>query len=230
VTGTLILPDGRAVPVRDGLVIGRMPPDGLQLHDAKASRQHAAIRVTGSVVELEDLKSHNGTVLNGNVVQRRVLRDGDVIRIGTTELRYREAAAAAPPASPAADELTFDADPLHAGPAPRRAEPVRPAPRPPPPPAPPAKPTKPASEVLEFVDEVVQVRTEPRAPSGAAGGVEVTARHGRVLQFNKKADRKGILAEDLGQIGGLGRVLRVVAVLAFALGLGYLAMRLARGW
>jgi pSer/pThr/pTyr-binding forkhead associated (FHA) protein len=49
------------------------------------SRQHAAIRYTDSTFTIEDLKSSNGTWVNENRLepnQPRVLRNGDVIRLG----------------------------------------------------------------------------------------------------------------------------------------------------
>jgi len=37
-----------------------------------------------------DLGSLNGTLVNGAVVQEHALTDGDVIRVGETEIRYEE--------------------------------------------------------------------------------------------------------------------------------------------
>ncbi len=98
----LVFADGLRVPVRDDLVLGRVSQCDVVLDDAKASRRHARLLVTGSVVELEDLGSHNGTLLNGKRITRRTLRDGDEIRIGATSLHFREEVeAAAAPLRPA---------------------------------------------------------------------------------------------------------------------------------
>ena len=42
------------------------------------------------MTEIEDLSSSNGTMLNGRRVSRRVLRDGDELRIGTSVVIFRD--------------------------------------------------------------------------------------------------------------------------------------------
>jgi pSer/pThr/pTyr-binding forkhead associated (FHA) protein len=88
--GYLLLPDGQRVPIADGLTIGREDGCDVCLQDPKASRHHARIIVEGSVVEVEDLGSSNGTRLNGKAIRRRVLRAGDVIQIGTSLIAFAE--------------------------------------------------------------------------------------------------------------------------------------------
>lgn len=243
--GYLLLPDGQQIEVRDGLLLGRIAACDILIDDTKASRRHARVRVEGSVAEIEDLDSSNGTLLNGKRVQRRTLRAGDVIQIGAVRIEYRDgavpAAAAQKPAPPAGDELVFEdeappepakptyssAVPPVASPPPRVAEPPpRPATTPPPAPPPPAP-----SQELEFLDEVVQVRTPAPAaqkpgvagkPSGAA-----PARERGVLQYHKKTDRGGLLGDDLAQMSGMKRGLLLLFALVFVAVLGYLAMVLA---
>ena len=89
-SGYLRLSDGSVVPVANGVVIGRVAGCDVVVDDTKASRRHARIVVEGGVAEIEDLDSSNGTLLNGKPVTRRVLRAGDVITIGKTELHYAE--------------------------------------------------------------------------------------------------------------------------------------------
>jgi pSer/pThr/pTyr-binding forkhead associated (FHA) protein len=86
----LTLPDGKQVPVEDGMIIGRSRHASIVLGDKKASRRHARIILLGGVVELEDMGSSNGTLLNGKPVTKRMLRDGDEIRIGTTTIQFHE--------------------------------------------------------------------------------------------------------------------------------------------
>ncbi|MFG1775675.1 FHA domain-containing protein [Micromonospora sp. NPDC049051] len=69
-------------------VIGRAPTADIVVHDAHLSRRHAEVWLTGEGATLADLGSTNGTWLN----DRRItgverLADGDVIRLGRTELR-----------------------------------------------------------------------------------------------------------------------------------------------
>ncbi|MEZ5963240.1 MAG: FHA domain-containing protein [Planctomycetota bacterium] len=224
----LILPDGREVEVRDGLVLGRLASADVVVNDSKASRRHAVVHCAGSVAEIEDLASSNGTMLNGKKVQRRALRDGDAIQIGACTITYREgrARAAAKPAIDD-DELVFD-DEAAPAPVPARARPV-PAPPPVAAPAPPPAAAA-AGDTLEFLDEVVQVRQAPPPPRrpdvhkpAASGG-----RDRGVLQFHKVADRRGVLAEDMQQMSSLQRALLWLGALAVAGAMGYLAIHLAR--
>jgi hypothetical protein len=353
----LQLADGRRVAVENGILIGRVAPCQVVIDDGKASRRHARISVEGSIVEIEDLESTNGTLLNGRPVTRRVLRDGDEIRIGKTVIVFREGAApadarpavpahprsqapAAPtrPAqdfapgddlladesaeatkpsarssgpsrgetaeqakdggsasSPSAsnddlleefDELDLDAVVSPRAPAPppqpesrpqdessRRAgdtgadqdlleafgddfeldlggdaaptaSPPPAAPRPaspPPAPARPARqsskpaPTKRPSDDEPSLDDLVQVRPAAReaepARSSAQGATreQAPARRQGVLQYSTKARDAGVLSRDVGQTGGLLRVVYVVLGLAIAGGLGYLAVLVTSG-
>jgi pSer/pThr/pTyr-binding forkhead associated (FHA) protein len=63
----------------------------VHLSDAQASRYHAEIRPVPEGHVLVDLGSTNGTLLNGLAIREHVLTPGDVITIGTTDLRYEEA-------------------------------------------------------------------------------------------------------------------------------------------
>jgi DNA-binding NtrC family response regulator len=55
------------------------------------SGTHARLLRVSARWTLEDCHSTNGTFVNGNRVQRAVLRDGDVIELGRTVLLYRDA-------------------------------------------------------------------------------------------------------------------------------------------
>lgn len=71
-------------------VIGRLQSCDVCLGDANASRQHAAIEREGSGWVLIDLGSTNGTLLNGEPVDRERLRDGDIITVGISKIAYHE--------------------------------------------------------------------------------------------------------------------------------------------
>lgn len=90
--GYLELADGAFIGVRDGLVLGRVSACDVVVDDTKASRRHARLIVEAGVVEIEDMNSSNGTLLNGKPVDRRLIRDGDEVRIGKTVIIYREGA------------------------------------------------------------------------------------------------------------------------------------------
>ncbi|HZN41906.1 MAG TPA: FHA domain-containing protein [Planctomycetota bacterium] len=80
------------VPVSNGITVGRVAGCDIVINDAKASRRHARFVVESGVVEIEDLGSSNGTLLNSKPVTRRLLRDGDQVQIGMTILTFREGA------------------------------------------------------------------------------------------------------------------------------------------
>lgn len=76
---------------RQPQVIGRDPRVDIVMRDPHLSRRHVEIRLTDEGVALKDLGSTNGTWVNGDRstgVTR--LSDGDVIRLGRTELRFHD--------------------------------------------------------------------------------------------------------------------------------------------
>lgn len=82
------------------LTIGRRPDNSLVLDDRFVSGRHALVGHEQGRYYIEDLKSSNGTLLNGRAVQRAVLAHGDSIRIGALELTYVDEPPAAIPAPP----------------------------------------------------------------------------------------------------------------------------------
>jgi uncharacterized RDD family membrane protein YckC len=72
------------------LTIGRDPSNDLVLPDAMVSRRHAVIEHRGGQFFLRDCSSANGSVVNGDRVSERGLRDGDLVAIGSMRLLFRE--------------------------------------------------------------------------------------------------------------------------------------------
>lgn len=56
------------------------------IQDPEISSQHVIIDKTGVLCTLEDLDSANGTILNGETIKKKVLKDGDEIVIGSTTI------------------------------------------------------------------------------------------------------------------------------------------------
>lgn len=86
---TLQLDDGsgRTYQLREGAnVIGRGQDAQFRLPDTGVSRRHLEIRWDGQTALLQDLNSTNGTTVNNAPVQEWQLADGDVIRVGHSEI------------------------------------------------------------------------------------------------------------------------------------------------
>jgi two-component system response regulator AtoC len=77
------------LPSRGEVVIGRAPECGLRIEAASASRQHAQLDVTSGAVWISDLKSRNGTRVNGDLLTAaRPLLNGDMISICSATLIF----------------------------------------------------------------------------------------------------------------------------------------------
>lgn len=82
---------GSAIPVVDGLVIGRAPEAGAgRLSHPNVSRAHARIAVAAGAVAIQDLGSTNGTFVNGARAGRSPvrLRPGDRVDVGPFALSF----------------------------------------------------------------------------------------------------------------------------------------------
>src|SRR2546423_1862771 len=66
----------------EGLTIGRLVSNDLVLNHRAVSRTHAGIKEIRGEFWLFNLSQSNGTVLNGELVEKTALADGDVFRIG----------------------------------------------------------------------------------------------------------------------------------------------------
>jgi transcriptional regulator with GAF, ATPase, and Fis domain len=70
------------------VVIGRAASVDIALTDRNASGSHCRIRHEKGRHVVYDLDSQNGTWVNGKRIRRRILKGGDVLAIGKTQLRY----------------------------------------------------------------------------------------------------------------------------------------------
>lgn len=70
------------------VTIGREDGNTIQLNDERVSRFHVKIQDDQENVVLTDLESTNGTRVNGEDIQLRILRYGDVINVGRSQLVY----------------------------------------------------------------------------------------------------------------------------------------------
>lgn len=73
---------------QERFTIGRKPENEIQIDNLAVSGKHAMIITILDDSFLEDLGSTNGTYVNGKLVKKHALKDGDVIAIGKHELKY----------------------------------------------------------------------------------------------------------------------------------------------
>ena len=75
------------------LSVGRARGNDIHLDDPAVSSHHAAILWAAGTAFIQDLGSTNGTLLNGEPVQRALLRNRDEITIAPFQLRFEESLA-----------------------------------------------------------------------------------------------------------------------------------------
>ena len=73
---------------KERITIGRKPDNDIQIDNLAVSGQHAAIITILNDSFLEDLDSTNGTFVNGKLIKKHALKNGDVVSIGKHDLKY----------------------------------------------------------------------------------------------------------------------------------------------
>lgn len=73
---------------KERLTVGRKPENDVPIDNLAVSGKHALVITILDDSFLEDLGSTNGTYVNGKLIKKHALKDGDVISIGKHELKY----------------------------------------------------------------------------------------------------------------------------------------------
>ena len=73
---------------RERLMVGRKPDSDIPIDNLSVSGKHAMVITILDDSFIEDLGSTNGTYVNGKLIKKHALKDGDIISIGKHELRY----------------------------------------------------------------------------------------------------------------------------------------------
>jgi len=73
---------------QERITIGRKPENEIPIDNLAVSGKHALIITILDDSFLEDLGSTNGTYVNGKLIKKHALKNGDVIAIGKHELKY----------------------------------------------------------------------------------------------------------------------------------------------
>lgn len=79
---------GRAYALDGPLTVGRHVDNVIQLDERQVSRRHACIERTPNGIVVRDLGSGNGTFIGDRRILEYRLRPGDIIRIGSSMLRF----------------------------------------------------------------------------------------------------------------------------------------------
>ncbi len=82
------------VLTKEYTTFGRRPYSDVVIDNLAVSGEHAAVRMQGGEVVVEDLQSTNGTFVNGERVRRHVLQPGDTVEIGRYQLKFQRPATA----------------------------------------------------------------------------------------------------------------------------------------
>src|SRR4051794_7215782 len=94
---------GTRIPILASVVLGREQAD-VVINDQLVSRRHVCVRPVEGALEVEDLRSLNGTWVNGALLQGvRRLAGGDVLCIGDTTLEIVFAGPVSGPSGEAAE-------------------------------------------------------------------------------------------------------------------------------
>ena len=148
---------GERFEVAGEMVLGRTNAD-ITIEDPLISRRHAIVRANDSTLEIEDLGSLNGTVVNSEKLEGpRRLQPGDVIMVGATTIEVEGSLI------PSGSRTVLAASPPIVS-EPTAIEPEAAAPPPPPPPPASASATSPAG--ARAADSTPASRRGGRAEAG----------------------------------------------------------------
>jgi predicted component of type VI protein secretion system len=102
---------GRAHELKvDKTTVGRLDDNTFQIPEQSVSSHHCEVLLKGTDVIVRDLDSTNGTYINGEKISEKVLKPGQILRLGNVEARLEAdgaaaaTAAAAGPTGAAADK------------------------------------------------------------------------------------------------------------------------------
>ncbi|HOX40206.1 MAG TPA: FHA domain-containing serine/threonine-protein kinase [Candidatus Brocadiia bacterium] len=75
------------LPVGKSITVGRGEDNDICIPDTTSSRIHCQIENTGGRCRITDLSSANGTIVNGEKIDERIIQVGDQVVIGSTKCR-----------------------------------------------------------------------------------------------------------------------------------------------
>lgn len=78
---------------KDRTTLGRRPYNDIVIDNLTVSGEHAVLQMIDDEVFLEDLNSMNGTFINGKVVKKQLLQNGDSVEVGKYKIKFVNEAA-----------------------------------------------------------------------------------------------------------------------------------------
>ena len=122
------------IPPDEPVTLGRDASNMVVLQSTFVSKRHATVGIEGGQFIVRDLKSANGTRVNGETATLTPLSPGDVLEVGDQTLTFVERGTPKKkPAARSAAAAAPQAAAQHAAPPPEQPEPPRAAERLPPP-------------------------------------------------------------------------------------------------
>jgi len=88
--------------------VGRVADNTFEIPEASVSSHHCEIFLRGKEVVVKDLDSTNGTFINGEKITEATLKPGQILRLGTLEMRLETGAGAPSPAPAPAQKKPLD--------------------------------------------------------------------------------------------------------------------------
>jgi len=84
--------ESRRFELEDGELydLGRGSQTTIRLRDSFVSRVHARLSVYAGEAMVHDWGSSSGITVNGDKVTDAILNNGDIVKMGNTELQYEE--------------------------------------------------------------------------------------------------------------------------------------------
>jgi predicted component of type VI protein secretion system len=70
------------------ITVGRLKSQDIVVQDAEVSREHAVFRKKGDAYSVEDLGTGLGTLVHGERIKVHQLQPGDLVEIGTLEIKF----------------------------------------------------------------------------------------------------------------------------------------------
>jgi CheY-like chemotaxis protein len=91
------------------VTIGRGDKNAFQIVETSVSSQHCEVLLRGNELVVRDLRSTNGTFIDGKTISEAVLQPGQILRLGEVELRLEISAPAPPATEPAPTKVSSPA-------------------------------------------------------------------------------------------------------------------------